>query len=54
MNTPCDFYFYVVSLKNQNISSTYSEAVVQKCSVEKVFLENLQDSQESTCTESLF
>ena len=31
-----------------------SEAAVQRCSVKKVFLEILKNSQENTCPETLF
>ena len=33
----------------RNLSSQKAEAVTQRCSVEKVFLEILQNSQENTC-----
>ena len=32
-----------------SLSFTIPEAVVRRCSVEKVFLENSQNSQENTC-----
>ena len=41
-------------MKNILITDIRREAVVQRCSVKKAFLEILQNSQENTCAESLF
>ena len=37
-----------------NINQSYAEAVVRRCSVEKVFLEISQNSQENTCARVSF
>ena len=43
---PCN---QVVTIKTDSITDTYSEAVVGRCSLKKVFLEISQNSQENTC-----
>ena len=40
---------YLARLISENSSNTFSEAVVQRCSVKKVFLEISLDSQENSC-----
>ena len=41
-------------VKNQAIAKQHLEAVDQKCSVKKVFLEISQNSQENTCARVFF
>ena len=45
---------YLARLISENSSNTFSEAVVQRCSVKKVFLEISLDSQENSCARVLF
>ena len=46
-NNCCSNSYFVKCCDNDSI---ISEAVVHKCSIKKVFLEILQNSQENTCT----
>ena len=48
---PCN---QVATIKADSIIDTYSEAVVERCSPKKVFLEILQNWQENTCARWLF
>ena len=41
-------------VKNIDKNREKTEAVVQRCSAKKVFLENLQNSQENTCARVSF
>ena len=45
---------YLARLISENSSNTFSEAVVQRCSVKKVFLEISLDSQENSCARASF
>ena len=48
-NRFCKYIYLFQILVSQNEIGLYSEAVVWRCSVEKVFLEISQNSQENTC-----
>ena len=40
--------------RKRNFQAVYTDAVTQRCSIKKVFLEISQNSQESTCTRVSF
>ena len=55
----CDYYgiaeFKKMKIRyQQDLSILHSEVVTQRCSVKKVFLEILQNSQENTCARVCF
>ena len=42
-------HYYDTEMKIMRLTSKNSEAVIRRCSVKEVFLENLQNSQGNTC-----
>ena len=53
MNKAIDSFFRR-AIKRKVMKTLRIEAVVQRCSVKKMFLKNLQNSQEKSVPESLF
>ena len=45
---------YALQPNAKTVDTFFTEAVVRRCSVNKVFSEIAQNSQENTCPESLF